>query len=296
MDQHREDPQGDPLIEPTGHADEGPESAPPVDETPRLGDPDPAVAQTVPPATDTTAADTSAPLGTAAGAGSGASALGGAADAVGPKAPGARDAAGPDAGWAGAAGGSGAGAGQGGGGGAAGADWGDPVSSGGPGAGPGGPGGGVSGDPGMGGVGGAGGAGNEGSYRRLTRRREGRMVAGVASGLARYLNVDPVILRIAFVGLTLLGFLGLVLYLLAWLMIPERAGVDSPGESLARRLAGAPSWVRITLLVVGAIIALWAVGRVSTILIVGLLIGLGIAASNTRGANGAGAAADRSRT
>lgn len=308
MDQYREDPQGDPLAEPALPADQVPEPAAATGETLRLGDPDPAATPTAPHAT---AAD---PVASTSPAGSGASALGGSDEPASPTGSGAGETPEPGAVWTGAGTGDpGPVAGQGGAAGAAEAAWGGPTRPGGPGGpggagssegpggagpeGPGGPGGGLGSEPpraaGPGGFGG-GGTGVGGSFRRLTRQREGRVVAGVAGGLARYLNVDPVILRIAFVGLTLLGFLGVVLYLLAWLMIPERAGVDSPGESLARRLAGAPPWVRVTLLVVGTLIALEAVGPLSTILIVGLLIGLGVAASNTRGSNGAGAAADRS--
>jgi phage shock protein C len=47
------------------------------------------------------------------------------------------------------------------------------------------------------------------------------MVAGVASGLARHLGVDPAIIRIAFVVLALAGGGGLLAYLLAWMVIPD---------------------------------------------------------------------------
>ncbi|NJN16327.1 MAG: PspC domain-containing protein [Oscillochloris sp.] len=62
--------------------------------------------------------------------------------------------------------------------------------------------------------------------RRITRSRTDRMVAGVAGGLAAYLNIDPMILRIAFVVLALINGFGAVLYLALWLIVPNE---DNPG-------------------------------------------------------------------
>jgi phage shock protein PspC (stress-responsive transcriptional regulator) len=55
--------------------------------------------------------------------------------------------------------------------------------------------------------------------RRLYRLRNDRVVAGVAAGLAAYLQVDPVWIRLAFVALTPLG-LGVLLYIVAWVVMP----------------------------------------------------------------------------
>jgi phage shock protein PspC (stress-responsive transcriptional regulator) len=57
--------------------------------------------------------------------------------------------------------------------------------------------------------------------RELTRSRHGRMVAGVASGIAAYVGVDAVVVRIAFVVLTLVGGLGIPLYLASWVLVPD---------------------------------------------------------------------------
>jgi phage shock protein PspC (stress-responsive transcriptional regulator) len=57
------------------------------------------------------------------------------------------------------------------------------------------------------------------------RPADNRMIAGVAAGVARALGVDPVVVRIGFVVLTLLGAFGVVLYLAGWALIPdERSG------------------------------------------------------------------------
>ena len=48
--------------------------------------------------------------------------------------------------------------------------------------------------------------------RRLHRSRRDRMVGGVCGGIAHYLDVDPVLIRIAVVALTLSGGLGVLAY------------------------------------------------------------------------------------
>lgn len=57
--------------------------------------------------------------------------------------------------------------------------------------------------------------------KKLTRSNNDKMVGGVAAGLADYLNIDPVIVRLIFVLLTLKGGIGPVLYLVLWLIMPE---------------------------------------------------------------------------
>lgn len=59
------------------------------------------------------------------------------------------------------------------------------------------------------------------NYERLTRSRTDRKIAGVAGGLGRHLNVDPTVLRVLFVVLVLFGGAGLLLYVAAWLLVPE---------------------------------------------------------------------------
>jgi len=66
----------------------------------------------------------------------------------------------------------------------------------------------------------------------LRRPVEGRMLGGVAAGIARSLGVDPVLVRVAFAVLMLVGAAGLPLYLAGWLLIPDEAS----GESVAAQL------------------------------------------------------------
>lgn len=56
---------------------------------------------------------------------------------------------------------------------------------------------------------------------RLRRSTTDRKVAGVAGGLARHLDIDPVLLRVGFVVLAFFGGAGLILYAAGWALIPE---------------------------------------------------------------------------
>jgi phage shock protein C len=56
--------------------------------------------------------------------------------------------------------------------------------------------------------------------RRLTRLREGKMLAGVCTGLARYFDVDPVVVRVGFAVATLFSGAGFLVYLACWILMP----------------------------------------------------------------------------
>ncbi len=66
--------------------------------------------------------------------------------------------------------------------------------------------------------------------KRLYRIREGRVVAGVCAGLAAYFGIDPTLVRLAFALFTIFGGAGVLLYLVAWIVIPED---DGDGSSIA---------------------------------------------------------------
>jgi phage shock protein PspC (stress-responsive transcriptional regulator) len=66
--------------------------------------------------------------------------------------------------------------------------------------------------------------------KRLYRTREGRVVAGVCTGIAAYFGIDPTLVRLAFAVLTIFGGAGILIYLIAWIVIPEEGG---DGSSIA---------------------------------------------------------------
>jgi phage shock protein PspC (stress-responsive transcriptional regulator) len=58
------------------------------------------------------------------------------------------------------------------------------------------------------------------------------MLAGVASGIARYVGVDATIVRIILAVLTVVGGAGIPLYLAGWLLIPEEGASQSVASEL----------------------------------------------------------------
>ncbi len=57
--------------------------------------------------------------------------------------------------------------------------------------------------------------------RRLTRVRDGKMLAGVCTGIARYFDLDPVLIRVGFAAATLLSGAGFLLYIACWVVMPQ---------------------------------------------------------------------------
>lgn len=100
-------------------------------------------------------------------------------------------------------------------------------------------------------------AGTAPSERVLRRRSNDRVIGGVASGLGDFLNVDPLLIRIAFVGLMVFGGLGLLLYVGAWLLLPDETREESIAEQLLGRLGLTPSRLAAgMLLVIGTLLLL----------------------------------------
>jgi len=57
--------------------------------------------------------------------------------------------------------------------------------------------------------------------KKLYRSREDRWVGGVCGGLAKYLDVDPIVIRLIALILVLCAGGGLLVYIIAWIVIPE---------------------------------------------------------------------------
>jgi phage shock protein PspC (stress-responsive transcriptional regulator) len=72
--------------------------------------------------------------------------------------------------------------------------------------------------------------------KRLIRTRKGRLLAGVCSGIGEYTGVDPTVVRVIFLALALVtaGVFALV-YLAAWVIIPEEGESASIAENLIKK-------------------------------------------------------------
>jgi phage shock protein C len=76
---------------------------------------------------------------------------------------------------------------------------------------------------------------NMNGAKRLCRRRQGRIVAGVCAGLADYFGVDVTLIRLAFAVLTIFGGFGALLYVVGWAVVPEEGDKESIVEGLVNK-------------------------------------------------------------
>ena len=60
--------------------------------------------------------------------------------------------------------------------------------------------------------------------KKLYRSREERILFGVCSGLAKYFNMDPVVMRLIFVVLGLIQGIGIVIYIIMFIFVPKEPG------------------------------------------------------------------------
>ena len=75
-----------------------------------------------------------------------------------------------------------------------------------------------------------------GNSKRLVRTLDGRMIAGVCSGLAEYTGLDVTVVRLIFAAVSLLSFFGrLLAYLAAWVIIPEEGEKASIAEKFINK-------------------------------------------------------------
>ena len=58
-------------------------------------------------------------------------------------------------------------------------------------------------------------------YHRMYRDIDHRVIGGVCSGMGAYWDIDPVIVRVIFVAITLAGGIGALVYLILYVVLPE---------------------------------------------------------------------------
>lgn len=97
------------------------------------------------------------------------------------------------------------------------------------------------------------------NIRRLTRRRDHKLIAGVCSGLGDYTGLDPIIFRIVFFALVFAGGSGILIYGLAWLFVPEAGTESTHARDLFGRFDSIP-WLGVALLIGGGALLLSQLG------------------------------------
>lgn len=85
----------------------------------------------------------------------------------------------------------------------------------------------------------------------LRRSRTDRKIAGVAGGLGRYTDIDPLVFRVVLAVLAVFGGSGILLYALGWLLIPEEGADESEMERLLHGRATSRAVAAVLLAVVG---------------------------------------------
>ena len=75
--------------------------------------------------------------------------------------------------------------------------------------------------------------------KHLYRSKKERILGGVCAGLGEHLDVDPTVIRLIWAVVTALSLgTGIIVYIIAWIIIPEPRqdnGISPPGESGASR-------------------------------------------------------------
>lgn len=98
-------------------------------------------------------------------------------------------------------------------------------------------------------------------YRRLTKSRTDRMIDGVCGGVAAYFGIDPTLVRVAWVLVTLLGGSGIILYIAAMILMPKAPVAEAapaPDPSVPGSARSNTRFWGIILIVVGAF---WMMGN-----------------------------------
>jgi phage shock protein PspC (stress-responsive transcriptional regulator) len=97
----------------------------------------------------------------------------------------------------------------------------------------------------------------------LRRSRTDRVLGGVAAGFARWLGIDPVVVRVIVVVLAIFGGSGLLLYVIGWLFIPVEGEDRSEADKFLERSRQPGSTSRTILIVVAVVLGLILLGGIA---------------------------------
>lgn len=98
---------------------------------------------------------------------------------------------------------------------------------------------------------------NEKQFKRATSNK---MIAGVCAGIGEYFDIDPTIVRIAFVFFTLFGGSGVVAYIILWILLPEveestqveqNINLENVADDQSKAQTSASTWIAVILIGLG---------------------------------------------
>lgn len=96
--------------------------------------------------------------------------------------------------------------------------------------------------------------------KRLYRSKKNRMIGGVCGGIAEYLNIDPAIVRLIMALLVFANGLGIILYILGLIIIPQNPEESGDSETAIPIETRSPVTVGIILIIIGLVTVLWTWG------------------------------------
>ncbi|MFC7273709.1 PspC domain-containing protein [Paractinoplanes rhizophilus] len=123
----------------------------------------------------------------------------------------------------------------------------------------------------------------------LVRPRQGRYVAGVCAALARATNTDPVLWRVLVAVLGVLSGVGVLLYLIGWLIIPAEGDTASPIESLLGKGRSGMAPLSVVLLGAAAVVSFGFIvhdGMRASLLAAAVIVGAVLLIKRNNGDNG----------
>lgn len=82
------------------------------------------------------------------------------------------------------------------------------------------------------------------SPRRLQRSRSQKLISGVCGGLGAYLDVDPVLVRLAFVVVTAFSGVGILAYAALWVLMPVEGEASTRADAIRHDLGRALDRIR----------------------------------------------------
>lgn len=122
---------------------------------------------------------------------------------------------------------------------------------------------------------------------RLTRSETEKIVGGVCGGIAAYLQIDPVLVRLAFILLIFASGIGLPIYLILWVIMPRTGDTNKPNATIVQEnfeeishkvssgMAGRPGTIGVILVLLGLFFLSGQFGMGSHLIWPLLIIGVG---------------------
>jgi phage shock protein PspC (stress-responsive transcriptional regulator)/predicted membrane protein len=108
----------------------------------------------------------------------------------------------------------------------------------------------------------------------FVRVREGRVLGGVATGIARKFDVPLWLIRLAFVVSAIFGGFGFALYAIAWLAVRDETESEPIATRLIRRIDGSTGWIGVALIGVAVLIVIDQIGFVRGDIAAAIVLGV----------------------